>query len=277
MANPPSAAGAQGQEPNPAVYPTSDAIEYPPIEYDPTPPPGYSLPPIPPPVPPRYLPPAAGQSPPAAYPPPAPYSAPGAFPPLGTFPASGVFLPPGTFPPSGAFPPPGTFPPPRPYPPTAGYGTPPGYPAYGASYVNPAGTNGMAIGALACSLVGLSAWWAWACSLRSTSEPVTPPRLADRYLGAMTAGGTEPWTSDTDGASLVRPRTNTLAKVALLASVVSLCGIGSVVGIALGVIALNQISVSGDKGRGLSVAAIFVGALTLLVSMVLVVRGLSTW
>jgi hypothetical protein len=135
----------------------------------------------------------------------------------------------------------------------------------------------MAIGALACSLVGLSAWWAWACSLRSTSEPVTPPRLADRYLGAMTAGGTEPWTSDTDGASLVRPRTNTLAKVALLASVVSLCGIGSVVGIALGVIALNQISVSGDKGRGLSVAAIFVGALTLLVSMVLVVRGLSTW
>ena len=112
--------------------------------------------------------------------------------------------------------------------------------------------------------------------MRPTSEPVTPPRLADRYLGAMTAGGTERLT-DTDGASLVRPRSNTLAKVALLTSAVSLCGIGSVVGIALGVIALNQISVSGDKGRGLSVAAIFVGALTLLVSMVLVVRGLSTW
>ena len=71
--------------------------------------------------------------------------------------------------------------------------------------------------------------------------------------------------------------TNTTAKVALVASTVSLFGLGSLVGVALGVVALNQIGLSGEKGRGLACAAIFVGALTLLVSMILVVMGLSTW
>lgn len=92
----------------------------------------------------------------------------------------------------------------------------------------------------------------------------------------MTAGDASV-ASGTGGDTLARPRTNTTAKVALVASTVSLFGLGSLVGVALGVVALNQIGLSGEKGRGLACAAIFVGALTLLVSMILVVMGLSTW
>lgn len=80
-----------------------------------------------------------------------------------------------------------------------------------------------------------------------------------------------------DGATLATPRTNTLAIVALSASALSLLGIASIVGVGLGVVALNQISVRGEKGRGLACAAIFVGAVTLLASMIVIVMGLTTW
>ena len=166
MSYPPSSAGDPGQEPNPAVDPTSGAIEYPPIEYNPTPPPGYSLPPMPPPVPPSYLPPPVG-----AYP------------------------PPGTFPPPGPYPPPGAYPPP------SGYAPPPGYPPNAAPYVDPsAGTNGMAVGALVCSLVAFPAYF--------------------------------------------------------------LCFgfVLSILGVVLGIVALNQINQSHQKGKEMSVAAIALGA-----------------
>jgi hypothetical protein len=62
-------------------------------------------------------------------------------------------------------------------------------------------------------------------------------------------------------------KTNALAIASLVASVVSLCGIGSIAGIILGVVAINQIKVSGESGRGLALAGIIVGAVTLLFSM----------
>lgn len=93
----------------------------------------------------------------------------------------------------------------------------------------------------------------------------------------MTAGDVASQASDSGGAALAKPRTNTLAIVALVASVVSLFGIGSLIGVALGVVALNQISLSGERGRGLAYASVFVGAVTLLISMILVVMGLTTW
>jgi hypothetical protein len=43
--------------------------------------------------------------------------------------------------------------------------------------------------------------------------------------------------------------------------------VGSIAGIVLGVVALNQIKVSGESGRGLAIAGIAVGAVTLLFSM----------
>ncbi|MCW2553761.1 MAG: hypothetical protein JWR13_2280 [Mycobacterium sp.] len=71
-------------------------------------------------------------------------------------------------------------------------------------------------------------------------------------------------------------RTNRTAIASLVSSVVTLFGIGSIIGIGLGVYALNQIAVSGENGRGLAIAGIFLGALTLLLSMIGIVMGLNT-
>ena len=71
-------------------------------------------------------------------------------------------------------------------------------------------------------------------------------------------------------------RTNRTAVVSLASSVVTLFGIGSIIGIALGVYALNHIAVTGEGGRGLATAGILVGAVTLLLSMTAIVMGLST-
>lgn len=71
-------------------------------------------------------------------------------------------------------------------------------------------------------------------------------------------------------------RTNRTAIASLASSVVTLFGVGSIIGIALGVYALNQIVVTGEGGRGLATAGILVGAVTLLLSMTAIVMGLST-
>ena len=70
-------------------------------------------------------------------------------------------------------------------------------------------------------------------------------------------------------------KTNVLAITSLVVSIISLCGIGSIAGIVLGVVALNQIKVSGEGGRGLAIAGIAVGAGTLLLSMLLLVSSAS--
>ena len=47
-----------------------------------------------------------------------------------------------------------------------------------------------------------------------------------------------------------------------------LCGIGSIIGIVLGVVALNQIKQTHEGGRGLAIAGIAVGAVTLLINLI---------
>jgi hypothetical protein len=62
--------------------------------------------------------------------------------------------------------------------------------------------------------------------------------------------------------------TNQLAIFSLIASVVGLCcGIGSIVGIVLGVLALNQIKTNQEGGRGLAIAGIAVGVASLVISV----------
>ena len=179
MTNPPGSAGdPRGQDPYPKVDPLSGAVEYPPIEYHPTPPPGYSMPPMPPPLPPEYGPPGGSFPPPSSFPPPA---------------AGPTAPPPGYGPP-----PPGYGPPP------AGYGPPPPY-AYGAPYADPAATNGKAIGALVTSIAGIP---------------------------------------------------------------LCFCVVPSIVGIILGVVAMNETKKTGQNGHGMALAAVIVGAVTLALTMV---------
>ena len=71
-------------------------------------------------------------------------------------------------------------------------------------------------------------------------------------------------------------KTNTMAIASLVASVVGVCcGIGSIIGIVLGVVAINQIKQTGEKGQGLAIAGIAVGALTFLISVLWTVTMMS--
>lgn len=69
--------------------------------------------------------------------------------------------------------------------------------------------------------------------------------------------------------------TNTMAIGSLVASVVGLlCGIGSIIGIVLGVLALNQIKKTQQGGYGLAIAGIVVGVASLIISMIWTVYAL---
>lgn len=72
------------------------------------------------------------------------------------------------------------------------------------------------------------------------------------------------------GAPMAPPDgTNSLAVFSLVASAVGLlCGVGSIIGIVLGAIALNQIKRTGQQGRGLAVTGIVVGVVSMAISIV---------
>ena len=62
----------------------------------------------------------------------------------------------------------------------------------------------------------------------------------------------------------------------LVASVVGVCcGIGSIIGIVLGIVAMNQIKERGENGQGLAIAGIAVGAATLLINVVTTIAVMS--
>jgi hypothetical protein len=60
-----------------------------------------------------------------------------------------------------------------------------------------------------------------------------------------------------------------MAIASLVASIIGFCcGIGSIIGIVLGVIALNQIRQTREGGHGLAIAGIAVGAFSLVISLI---------
>ncbi|MEV0078613.1 DUF4190 domain-containing protein [Nocardia neocaledoniensis] len=92
--------------------------------------------------------------------------------------------------------------------------------------------------------------------------PQQPP-----VYGATPAPGYQPY-----GAYPQPQGTNGLAIGALVSSLVGLCTcIGSIVGIVLGVMALNQIKERGGEGRGMALAGIWIGAITLVLGLLYVV------
>lgn len=139
------------------------------------------------------------------------------------------------WPPAPEFPPPvdhspSGYPPPS-YPPPEF--PPPVYPQYGGAFPTPAYPPPPEFGA---------PYPGW-----QSHPPAYPPG----YPGAPQGG------------------TNKLAIGSLVASVLGLlCCIGSVVGIVLGAVAINQIKWTRQEGYGLAVAGIVVGVATLLISIV---------
>ncbi|MEI7914951.1 MAG: DUF4190 domain-containing protein [Mycobacteriaceae bacterium] len=98
----------------------------------------------------------------------------------------------------------------------------------------------------------------------SAYPPPPPGYFPPPEYGAPYPGGYHP--TDMSG----RPTgTNSLAIFSVVASVIGLlCGVGSIVGIVLGVIALGQIKRTGQDGHGLAVTGIAVGAASLVISAV---------
>jgi uncharacterized protein DUF4190 len=73
------------------------------------------------------------------------------------------------------------------------------------------------------------------------------------------------------------PKTNSMAIASLVASLVGfLCWLGSIAGIALGIVALNQIKQTREDGHGLAVAGIAIGALSLVVGLIFFVVAFSS-
>ncbi len=61
-----------------------------------------------------------------------------------------------------------------------------------------------------------------------------------------------------------------------MASVVGLlCGVGSIIGIVLGVVALNQIKQTRQGGYGLAVAGIVVGVASLVISLIWMIYAIN--
>lgn len=69
---------------------------------------------------------------------------------------------------------------------------------------------------------------------------------------------------------------NRMAIASVVFSVLWLCGLGSVIGILLGAIALNQVKRSGQAGYGLAVAGIAIGAAGIVVALISMTFS-STW
>ncbi|MFC6011867.1 DUF4190 domain-containing protein [Nocardia lasii] len=89
--------------------------------------------------------------------------------------------------------------------------------------------------------------------------PQQPPAYGQApYGGYPAAGAYQPYGQVPQG-------TNGMAIGALVSSLIGFCtcGIGSVVGIILGVLALNQLKERGGEGKGLAQAGIWIGALSI--------------
>jgi uncharacterized protein DUF4190 len=69
------------------------------------------------------------------------------------------------------------------------------------------------------------------------------------------------------------PGSNGLAIAAMVVSFAGLitCGIGALVGLILGVVALNQIKQTGQEGRSMALTAIWVGAITMTLTLAYIV------
>ncbi|WP_157803730.1 DUF4190 domain-containing protein [Luteimicrobium subarcticum] len=183
-----------------------------------------------------------------------PYDAPqgGAYPgqqPTGT---------PGAYPPAGAYPPPQAYPPPTgPAAPQQGaYPPPPSGqpPAYPGAYPGQPGQPGAGYPGQPTPYPGQGGY---------PGQPGYPGRQPGPY-------GTPPvWAPPA-------ARTSGLAIASLAVSLggIVTCGAASIVGLILGIVALNDIKKNGTRGKGLAIAGIVVGAVLTVLFVLFLVLGI---
>ena len=101
-----------------------------------------------------------------------------------------------------------------------------------------------------------------------TDHPVTPPPYPAPGYGA---GGSQigyPGDPAYPPFMTVPAGNHRMAIASVVFSALWLCGLGSVVGIVLGALALNQVKRSGQAGYGLAVAGIAIGAAGVVVALI---------
>jgi hypothetical protein len=115
-----------------------------------------------------------------------------------------------------------------------------------------------------------------------------PPQYGATPYGAPTPGyppppapyGPPPTGYPAPDYSMYGPpaqKTNSMAIASLVASLVGfLCWLGSIAGIVLGIVAMNQIKQNREEGHGLAVAGIAIGAVSLIVGFIFMVVAFSS-
>ena len=110
---------------------------------------------------------------------------------------------------------------------------------------------------------------------------LTPP--AHKYVESLNAWlgyGPPPAGYPAPDYSIYGPpaqKTNSMAIASLVASLVGfVCWLGSIAGIVLGIVAMNQIKQNRDEGHGLAVAGIAIGAVSLIVGFIFMVVAFSS-
>ncbi|MFX0573151.1 DUF4190 domain-containing protein [Nocardia nepalensis] len=115
-------------------------------------------------------------------------------------------------------------------------------------------------------------------------QPAQQPQYPS-YPQQPVAGGQQPYPQTPAYPNAYQPYgysqqpqgNNGLAIGSLIASIIGLCscGIGAIVGIILGVIALNQIKESGQQGRGMALAGIWIGAVAIVLWIAYIVLDVA--
>ncbi|WP_227984991.1 DUF4190 domain-containing protein [Nocardia spumae] len=104
------------------------------------------------------------------------------------------------------------------------------------------------------------------------SQPYGQPNYSQPTYGQPNYGYPAATPYQPYGYAQPQQGTNGLAIGSLIASILGLCTcIGSIVGIILGVVALNQIKERGGQGKGLALGGIWVGAAGIVLTIVWVV------
>ncbi len=100
------------------------------------------------------------------------------------------------------------------------------------------------------------------------TDPNLPDQPASQPAPAYGAPDAAPAYGQPTGAA----KTNTLAIVSLVASLIGLVsGIGFLVGIICGHISLSQIKKTGEQGRGLAIAGLIIGYVGIVLSIIITI------